>query len=165
MLAIAHPFQSCKAQNTYVKSRLPPEELRLLNTHNRHLKHHRQKAVAAEFLGNTTHYQFMCNGTDQEGDEHGDGLREARPCRVVDMATEKVVHGDVPFAGEFEPVGFPFVRDVMELSGEEGSSPVTRIPPVRVKVTISETGDFRKSTQEVLKDDQENKQEGNHERE
>ena len=38
--------------------------------------------------------------------------------RTVDVTTEKVMNRDVPFAGEFEPVG--------------------AVPPVRVEVTVCE---------------------------
>lgn len=61
------------------------------------------------------------------------------------MATEEVMHGDIPFPREFEPI-----------SG---------VPPVRIEMPVCETGNFCKGAEDVLKDYEEDEEEGDHERE
>lgn len=91
---------------THVHSRPSPKEPGLLDRHNRQLQHHTDKPVATEFLGDTAHDQLVEDGANEKGDEHGDGLGEGGSGGEVDVAEEEVVHWDVPFAGEFEPVFF-----------------------------------------------------------
>ena len=50
----------------------------------------------------------MREGADQEGGEGGEGPGERVSGGGVDVAAEEVVDGDVPFAGELQPVaGIP----------------------------------------------------------
>lgn len=77
----------------------------------------------------------MEDSADQEGDEHGDGLREVGSSREVNVTEEEVVNGDVPFSREFQPV--------------------TRVPPVRVEVSVRELGKFCECPQDVFEDDKE----------
>lgn len=60
----------------------------------------------------------MTDGGDEEGDEGGHGTANMRTRGGVDVATEEVVHRDVPLAGELEPVG--------------------TVPPVGVEVAVRE---------------------------
>lgn len=70
----------------------------------------------------------MREGADQEGGEGGEGPGERVSGGGVDVAAEEVVDGDVPFAGELQPVA--------------------RVPPVGVELAVCETwGDIRKSEQ------------------
>jgi hypothetical protein len=52
------------------------EVLGLLNCDDWKLEHHGKETVPAQFLGDAAHYEFVEDGADEEGDEHGDGLRE-----------------------------------------------------------------------------------------
>jgi hypothetical protein len=61
----------------------------------------------------------MANGTNEKGDERGERSADMRTGGRVDMATEKVMYWDVPFAGEFEPVN--------------------AVPPVRIEMTVCKT--------------------------
>jgi hypothetical protein len=58
-------------------------------------------------------------GADEEGGEGGEGAGEGIAGGGVDVAAEEVVDGDVPFAGELEPVA--------------------RVPPVGVELAVCET--------------------------
>lgn len=81
---------------------------------------------------------------DEEGEAHRNGAGEVGAARrAVHVPTEEVVHGDVPLAGELEPV--------------------QRVPPVGVELAVGEAGDFRKGAEGVLEDDKEDEQEGDHE--
>ena len=59
------------------------------------------------------------------------------------MPSEKVVHWYVPLPTELKPV--------------------TRVPPVAVKMTVGKAGDLREGAQNVLEDDEENEQKCDHE--
>ena len=61
------------------------------------------------------------------------------------MPPEEIVHGDIPFPAEFEPV--------------EG------VPPVRVELPVCEACYLRKSAEDVFEDREEDQQENDHERE
>lgn len=52
------------------------EVLGLLNCDDWKLEHHGKEPVPAQLLGDAAHYEFVEDGADEEGDEHGDGLRE-----------------------------------------------------------------------------------------
>jgi hypothetical protein len=47
----------------------------------------------------------MPDSGNEEGNERGHGSSDMWARGGVDVASEEVVHGDVPFAGELEPVG------------------------------------------------------------
>lgn len=100
------------------------------------------EAVASNLFGYTGHDDFVHEGRDEEGDEGGEHFARVRPGGGIDVSAEEGVDGDVPFAGEFHPVG--------------------RVPPVCVKVAVGEAGDFGKGAEDVLKDDEEDEQEGEH---
>jgi len=108
----------------------------------------------------------MADGRNEKGDERGHRSADVRSRGGVDVATEEVVHGNVPFAGEFEPVG--------------------AVPPVGVEVSVAEayicfslavmllvkecktriwvlTGYFCKGAKHVFEDDEEYKEKGDHE--
>ncbi len=53
------------------------------------------------------------------------------------------MHGDIPLARELQPVA--------------------AVPPVSVEVPVGKAGDFGKGAEHVFKDDEEDKQEGDHE--
>lgn len=59
------------------------------------------------------------------------------------MSAEEVVDRNIPLAAELEPVA--------------------GIPPVRVEMSICKAGDLGKRAQDVLPDDEEHEQEGDHE--
>lgn len=88
---------------TYVENGLPLYVLGLLDRNDGQLEHHGEEAVATKLFSNTAHDQFVSDGADEEGDEHGDWFGEVGERGEVDMAPEKVVYGDVPFPGEFQP--------------------------------------------------------------
>ena len=89
---------------TYVERGLAPEIPRLLHGDNRQLQHHGAEAVPAQLLRDAAHDELVRDGTDEEGDDHCDGFGELRERGEVDVAAEEVVDGDVPLAGEFEPI-------------------------------------------------------------
>lgn len=112
-----------------IQQRPAPHPLAPLHHDNRHLQHHGEKPIPAEFSGNAAHDEFVREGGDQEGGESGEGAGEGVSARGVDVAAEEVVDGDVPFAGELQPVA--------------------RVPPVGVELAVCETcGDIRKSEKE-----------------
>jgi len=84
------------------------------------------------------------------------------------VTTEEVVDGDVPLAREFEPAFLlTLVSNAHKLiagNRVDRDSPIAGIPPVRVEVTVGETSDLSKCTQEVLENDKKHEQESNHER-
>lgn len=55
-------------------------------------------------MRDTAHDELVSNGAEEESDEHGNWLGEVDFRREVYMSPEEVVDGDVPFAGEFEPI-------------------------------------------------------------
>lgn len=68
----------------------------------------------------------------------------ASGCRI-DVSSEEVMHRDIPFSRELEPI--------------------TGVPPVGVEVPVGEAGYLRESAKKIFEDDEEDEQEGNHERE
>ena len=107
------------------------------------LGHLGEEAVATHFLGDAGHDEFVADGGDEESDEGGGGAGEVGAGGAVDVAAEEVVDGDVPLAGELEPVD--------------------AVPPVGVELAVGEAGDFREGAQDVFEDDEEDEEEGNHE--
>lgn len=103
----------------------------------------------------------MPDGGDEEGDECCHGSADMGAGCGVDVAAEEVVYGNVPFAGEFEPVD--------------------AVPPVGVEVSVCEacwivskpgklvtwekglTSYLGESTEYVLEYYEEDEQEGYHE--
>lgn len=85
----------------------------------------------------------MTDSTDKEGDEHGDSIGEVRSSTEVDVSTEEMVDGDVPFTTEFKPVA--------------------AIPPVGIEMSICEAGNFGEGAEEVFEDYEEDEEEGYHE--
>ena len=69
-----------------------------------HLQHHSKEAVATELSRNAAHHQLMRKRRDEKRDKRGQGPRQMVFGRRVDVAPEEVVHGDVPLAGELQPV-------------------------------------------------------------
>jgi uncharacterized protein YndB with AHSA1/START domain len=61
----------------------------------------------------------MANSTNEKGDECGERSADVRTGGRVDMAAEKVMYWDIPFAGEFEPVN--------------------AVPPVRIEMAVCKT--------------------------
>ena len=107
----------------------------------------------------------MQDGADEEGEGGGEALGEVGHGGAVDVAAEEVVHGYVPLAGELEP-------GLGELAGGDGGFrvwdggclPVARVPPVGVKVPVSEARNLGKSAEHVLEDDEKDEQKRDHER-
>lgn len=64
---------------------------------------------------------------------------------TIYVTLEETVHRNVPLSGEFKPV--------------------CGVPPVRVEVSICETGDFGEGAKNILKDDEEDEEESDHKRE
>jgi hypothetical protein len=84
----------------------------------RHLQHHRNEAVSAELASDATHDQLVCYTRDQEGDEGGHGTGHGVAGCRIDMATEEMMDGNVPFTRELEPV--------------------QTVPPVRIELSVGE---------------------------
>ena len=80
--------------------------------------HLAQEAVPPDLLRDACHDYFVPDGRDEEGDECGHGTPDVWAGGAVDVSPEEVVDGNVPFAGEFQPIG--------------------AIPPVRIKVSVCE---------------------------
>jgi hypothetical protein len=102
-----------------IQQRPPPHPLAPLHHDNRHLQHHGEKPIAPELPCNASHDELVREGADEEGGEGGEGTGEGVSARGVDVAAEEVVDGDVPFAGELEPVA--------------------GVPPVGVELAVCET--------------------------
>lgn len=64
------------------------------------------------------------------------------------MAEEEVVNGDIPLSREFEPDMVSTLLMLRLLN--DINSPVARVPPVRVEVSVSESGQLRERAQHVL---------------
>lgn len=85
----------------------------------------------------------MAEGAHEKCDEHGHRVGQVGPGREVDVTAEEVVNGDIPLAGELEPVG--------------------RVPPVGVEVAVGEARDLGEGAEEVFEDDEEDEEEDDHE--
>lgn len=138
-----------KAQNhgtpkTDIIERLAaPDPFGPLHHDNRQLQHLTNEAIAANLLCDARHDNLVPDGGDEEGDEGGKGLARVRARGAVDVAPQEGVDGDVPLARKLHPVG--------------------RVPPVGVEVAVGEAGDFGKGAEDVLEDDEEDEQKGEHE--
>jgi len=85
----------------------------------------------------------MAQTRDQEGHDHGQ-LGAGKTARgEEDVALEEVVHGDVPFAAELEPV--------------------LAVPPVGIEVAVGEAGELGEGAEGILPDDEESEEEFDHE--
>ena len=85
----------------------------------------------------------MSGRTDQKRNHRRAVFTHVRTTCSVDVAAKEVVYGDVPLAGEFQPIA--------------------AVPPVGVEVPVGETGDFGKGAEHVFEDDEEDEQEHEHE--
>lgn len=86
----------------------------------------------------------MGESRNQKGDQSGYRPRYYRSRCRVDVSLQEEMHWAIPLPAEFEPV--------------------RRVPPIRVEVTVGKASDLREGTKQILKDDQEDQQEGDHER-
>ena len=77
------------------------------------------------------------------------------------MATEKVVHRNIPFPRKFEPLKISIAYGLVR----NEDLPVTRVPPVRVEMPIGEASNLCKCSKNILEDDEETDKECHHERE
>lgn len=77
----------------------------------------------------------MQGGTDKERDGERGPSRQVVPARsLVDVAQQEVVDGQVPPAGELEPVA--------------------RVPPVGVELAVGKAGDLRERVEDELPEDE-----------
>ena len=104
------------------------------------LQHLTDKAVAAQFLGDTCHDNFVADRADQKGDDGGISFANVRAAGAVNVAAEEAVDGHVPLARELHPVG--------------------AVPPVAIEVPVGEACDLGAGAEHVLEDDEENEQKG-----
>lgn len=119
------------------------DQLAALQGDNGQLQHHGDEAIAAQFLGDAAHDELVAEGTDQECNGHGHRSGDICFGGEKHVAAQEMVDGNVPLAAELEPIA--------------------AVPPIRVEVAIGETGDFGKGPENVLPDDEENQQKGDHE--
>jgi hypothetical protein len=118
--------QNHRAPKTHIiQHPLPLNPPRPLEHHNRKLAHLSQKSISPNLLRNTRHHYLMPNSTDKKGDKCRHGTTDMWSGGAVDVPAEKMVHGDVPFSRELEPVG--------------------AVPPVRVEMSIGEAWMIRRS--------------------
>jgi hypothetical protein len=101
-----------------IQHSLALDPLRSLQHHNRELAHLCQEAISPNFLRDARHNNLVSNSTNQEGDECCHRTSDMRSRGAIDVSTEEVVYGDIPFARELEPVG--------------------TVPPIGVEVSICE---------------------------
>lgn len=118
-----------------VESLLPTNPLGALQHYDRQLQHLANKSIATNLFRDTRHDDLMPDGGDEEGNDSGREAANMRSASAIYVTTEEAVDRNVPLAREFHPVG--------------------RVPPVRVEVAIGKVGELCKSTEGVLKDDQE----------
>ena len=85
----------------------------------------------------------MPGGTHQKCNHRRRVSTDVRATCAVDVSSQEVMHGDIPLAGEFQPVA--------------------AVPPIGIKMSVGETGDFRKGAEHVFEDDEEDEQEHEHE--
>ena len=114
----AQPEDHAAPEQDIVQQSPLPDPWRPLDHDNGHLEHHGDEAVPAELARDAAHDELVGKTRDKEGDYGGDGTGDGVQRRAVDMASEKMVDGDVPLPGELEPV--------------------FRVPPVRVELAIGE---------------------------
>lgn len=126
-----------------VQRLFPADPLGALQHDDRKLEHLAHKAVTAELLGDAGHDDLVANGRHEERDDGRGTPPDMRARRTVDVSSEEAVDGNIPLAAELHPV--------------------CAVPPVAVKVSIGEARDLGKGAQDVLEDDEEYEQEGQHE--
>lgn len=117
-------------KGSIIEDPAPTDKWTPLQCNNRQLQHHGDKPIASELFRNAAHDQLVTERADQEGNCHGNRAGEIRLGGEEDMPSEEMIHRNVPFPREFQPV--------------------TAVPPVRVEVAIGETGDFRECAQDVF---------------
>lgn len=122
---------------------LAPDQLGLLQHHNRQLEHLANETIASQLLGDTGHNDLVAYGRDQKGNDGRVGLADMRPAGAVYVSPQEIVYGHVPLAGKFHPV--------------------RAVPPVRVEVAIGKVRDLSEGAEDILEDDEEDEQEGEHE--
>jgi hypothetical protein len=109
--------QDHRAPKAYIiQHPLTLNPLRSLQHYNRELTHLRQKSIASNLLRDTSHDDFVPDGTDEECDKGRHGTSNMRSRGAVDVASEEVVDGDVPLTRKLEPIG--------------------TVPPVGVEVSV-----------------------------
>lgn len=116
---------------------------RLLQDHEGQLQHLAHEAVAAQLLGDAGHDDLVANGADQEGDDGGKAAADLGLGGGVNVPAQERVDGHVPLPRELHPVG--------------------AVPPVGVEVAVGKVGDLGKGAQNVLEDDEEDEEKGQHE--
>lgn len=126
-----------------VEHLFPFHELRSLNHDNGQLTHLRQETISPQLLSDATHDDLMPNSTDEKSDQSSHRPTNMRSATLIHMSPEKMVNRNVPLSAEFQPV--------------------RRIPPVVVEAAISEAGDLRHRTEDVLEDDEEYEKKRHHE--
>jgi hypothetical protein len=112
-----------RRRKTYIKELPPPNPPTSLDQNNGHLQHHGGKAVAAQFLSDAAHDEFVRERRDEEGDARRERAAHVAARGAVHVAPKEIVHGDVPFAAELEPVA--------------------AVPPVGVEVAVGEAWEGR----------------------
>lgn len=120
-----------------------PNPPRSLHHKDGQLHHLADKPISSDLLSDARHDNFVAHRRHQECDDGGARFADMRPRGRVHVSTQEGVHGNVPLARELHPVG--------------------RVPPVAIEVTVGETSDLGKGTEDVFKDDEEDKEEGQHE--
>lgn len=166
------PKHHTTPKQNIIQQRTPLHPPAPLEQDNRHLHHHGKGTVPAQLLRYAAHDELVRQRADQEGDEGRYGPRDGglglavfggtgrarRACTGflgasgragrrghggVNVAPEEIVDGDIPFAAEFEPVA--------------------AVPPVFVERAVGKAGELSECAADVLEDDEEDEQEGDHE--
>ena len=139
----AQPKYHADPEHDIIEQRPAPHKLRSLDRNDGQLCHLRQEPVSPEFLRDTAHHELMPKRTHEESDQRRHIFADMHAARAVNMTSQEVMDGDVPFSRKLQPVA--------------------AIPPIRVEMAVREASDLRKSPEHILEYDEEDKQEHEHE--
>lgn len=89
--------------STHVEQCSPLHKIGSLQSHDRQLQHLCQKPITPQLLRDTTHYKFVAERADEKCDQRSHVARHVRSRSKIDMAAQKMMDRDVPFARKLQP--------------------------------------------------------------